>query len=183
MILLSFGHGYSAAALEPLLLPKGWEIIATTRNADKAKAMAARGITARIWGRDDLSDDIKRASHILSSIAPDGAQDPVLSIWGEQLETCLAQKTWVGYLSTTGVYGDRGGDWVSETDALHPTTARGQARVAAEAGWTLAKKRPLLCISSVLREFMAPSEGRLRKFAMAPRGALLKMVRFFRGFM
>lgn len=141
MILLSFGHGYSAAALEPLLLPKGWQIIATTRSADKAKAMAARGISARIWGQDDLSNDIKRASHILSSIAPDGGQDPVLRTWGTALESCLAQKTWVGYLSTTGVYGDRGGDWVSEADALNPTTARGQARVAAEAEWAaLAQK-------------------------------------------
>lgn len=135
MILLSFGHGYSASALERRLLPQGWEIIATTRDPKKAEALRARGLSARVWGRDDLSGDIGRATHILSSVAPEGGRDPVLGAWGGALAPCLDEKAWIGYLSTTGVYGDHGGAWVDETSPLTPNTDRGRARVAAESEW------------------------------------------------
>jgi len=53
------------------------------------------------------------------------------------------QFAWVGYLSTTGVYGDHGGDWVDETTPLTPATKRGQARVKAEAEWQAIAGLPL----------------------------------------
>ncbi|ABV95024.1 hypothetical protein Dshi_3291 [Dinoroseobacter shibae DFL 12 = DSM 16493] len=131
--LLSFGHGYSARALSRLLLPGGWRIIGTTRSAEKAAALEAEGIEARVWPGADLSADIAAATHILTSAAPTDAGDPVLAEWREAL--AAAQPDWVGYLSTTGVYGDHQGDWVDETAALTPATRRGQLRVAAEAEW------------------------------------------------
>lgn len=122
--LLSFGHGYSARALSRLLLPGGWRIIGTTRSAEKAAALEAEGIEARVWPGADLSADIAAATHILTSAAPTDAGDPVLAEWREAL--AAAQPDWVGYLSTTGVYGDHQGDWVDETAALTPATRRGQ---------------------------------------------------------
>jgi nucleoside-diphosphate-sugar epimerase len=47
----------------------------------------------------------------------------------------LAGLGWVGYLSTTGVYGDRAGGWVDESGELRPTGDRGRRRVAAETAW------------------------------------------------
>lgn len=135
MILLSFGHGYSAQALERLLLPMGWEIIGTTRSPEKAQAMAARGVTARLFPGPDLSADLARATHILVSAGPNEAGDPVLAEAGDAISKVAGSKAWLGYLSTTGVYGDHAGGWVDETTPLTPSTARGRARVKAEAAW------------------------------------------------
>ena len=128
--LLSIGHGFSARALTPLL--NGFRVIGTTRSEDRAEALRGDGIEAVVWPGTDLTPLILGATHILTSVAPQEG-DPVLEACGEVLARAPAD--WVGYLSTTGVYGDRGGDWVDESSPLTPATRRGQARVAAEATW------------------------------------------------
>ena len=128
--LLSLGHGYSARALARLLLPRGWRIIGTTRSAEKAAVLENEGIEPRIWPGTDLSKDIAAATHILANAGPGPDGDPFLTGIGAQLRE--ARPVWVGYLSTTGVYGDHGGGWVDEDTPLAPSTERGQMRVAAE---------------------------------------------------
>jgi nucleoside-diphosphate-sugar epimerase len=133
MKLLIFGYGFTSRALKKAL-PEGWQVRATTRSADKARTMEAEGITARVFPGDDLGPDIAWASHILISAGPDHGHDPVL----RHLRDAFASANhlqWVGYLSTTGVYGDHGGVWVTEDTPLDPSTERGRARVAAEAEW------------------------------------------------
>lgn len=132
--LLSFGHGYSAAALARRLGP-GWHIVGTTRRAEKAARLSAKGIEARLWPGDDLAAVIAKATHILVSIAPDAAGDPVLVHHAHALATAAPQLRWLGYLSTTGVYGDHDGAWVDEATPLAPTTTRGHQRVLAERQW------------------------------------------------
>lgn len=131
--LLSLGHGYSAAALARRLLPQGWRIIGTTRSAEKALALARTGVEPLIWPGSDPGAALASASHILSSIAPDQQGDPVVRALGPAL--AAARPEWVGYLSTTAVYGDHQGGWVDETTPLTPSTMRGRQRVAAEAEW------------------------------------------------
>ena len=131
--LLSIGHGYSAEALARRLLPQGWRVIGTTRRAEKARRMAATGVEAVLLP-GPLAEALAEATHILVSVAPDEAGDPILREHAEEMRA--ARPEWVGYLSTTAVYGDHAGGWVDEDTALTPTTARGQARVAAERGWT-----------------------------------------------
>jgi len=130
--LLSIGHGYSAQALARRLLPQGWHIIGTTRSAAGAAELRATGVEALVWPDADLSPALARATHLLTSVAPAGG-DPVLQALGPQI--AAARLGWMGYLSTTAVYGHHNGDWVDETTPLAPTTARGAARVQAEAGW------------------------------------------------
>ncbi|MCH2076352.1 MAG: SDR family oxidoreductase [Rhodobacteraceae bacterium] len=131
--LLSLGHGYSARALARLLLPQGWEVIGTTRSSEKADALRAEGVTALVTGEDDIASALDRATHLLASAAPGEGGDPFLATHHDAIaETKL---DWVGYLSTTGVYGDHGGAWVDETAPLTPATKRGQMRVEAEAAW------------------------------------------------
>ena len=130
--LLSLGHGYSARALARRLQPDGWRIIGTTRSAEKATALEAEGIETIIWPGSPLP--FVEATHVLSSISPDEDGDPVLARHAAELRDARHLK-WVGYLSTTGVYGDHGGGWVDETTPLTPSTKRGRARVAAEAEW------------------------------------------------
>jgi len=131
--LLSLGHGYSAQALARLLIPQGWRVIGTTRTAAKAQALRAQGVEPILW-QDDLTAALAQSTHLLSSIAPDDSGDPVLLRHRQQIAAAPLQ--WVGYLSTTAVYGDHKGAWVDETTALTPSTARGAARVAAEQAWS-----------------------------------------------
>ena len=130
--LLTLGYGYSAQALTRRLLAKGWSASGTTRDAALAQRMSQEGVT-RVLLPDDLGPALARASHILISAAPDETGDPFLRDFGAQIRA--ARPAWVGYLSTTSVYGDRGGDWVDETDALRPETERGRERVLAEEAW------------------------------------------------
>ncbi|CUH38922.1 NAD dependent epimerase/dehydratase family protein [Jannaschia seosinensis] len=133
-VMLSFGHGYCARALTPVLLARSWEVIGTTRSEEKAKALEDEGVTPAIFGTD-LSAAIARATHVLISAGPGEDGDPVLNAYGEMLERHLGAKDWVGYLSTTGVYGDHEGRWVDEDTPLTPSTQRGRLRVKAEAAW------------------------------------------------
>lgn len=132
--LLSFGHGYSARALTPLLLAEGWRVIGTTRSEEKAEILRAEGVEPVIFGAP-LEAALEQATHVLTSAGPDAEGDPVLRAYLPVIETHLGSKTWVGYLSTTGVYGDHAGGWIDEETPLTPSTRRGKWRVEAEAAW------------------------------------------------
>ncbi|MCG7573045.1 SDR family oxidoreductase [Phaeobacter sp. CNT1-3] len=140
--LLSFGHGYSAAALADLLVPLGWRVIGTTRKAEKCDALRAAGVEPVLWD-EDLSDHIATASHLLISAGPNAEGDPVLNRYASQVADRADQYEWAGYLSTTGVYGDHQGGWVDEDTPLSPSTKRGQLRVEAEAAWQALPDLPL----------------------------------------
>lgn len=141
--LLSIGHGYSARALTPILLAQGWRIIGTTRSADKAAQIAQTGVEPRLFPDGDITDAIAAASHILISAGPDKEGDPTLRRVGDAIAARANALDWVGYLSTTGVYGDHQGGWVDEDTPLTPSTRRGQWRVQAEAAWAAIPHLPL----------------------------------------
>jgi nucleoside-diphosphate-sugar epimerase len=136
--LFCFGLGYTALALARSLAPEGWRIAGTTRDAAKQARLAAAGFEMHRFDRDrplaDAAAALAGATHLLTSIAPDAAGDPVLAHHLADLRR-RANLEWVGYLGTTGVYGDRGGAWVDEADAVAPTMARTRRRVAAEGHW------------------------------------------------
>jgi nucleoside-diphosphate-sugar epimerase len=133
--LLSFGHGYSAGALSPILHRQGWTIFGTTRSADKADRVRATGAKPLIWPDASITAQLDQASHLLISAGPNADGDPVLNALRDDIAARRDQFAWVGYLSTTGVYGDHNGGWVDENTPLAPSTKRGQLRVAAEADW------------------------------------------------
>lgn len=134
--LLTLGHGYSADALARRLLPEGWSVIGTTRSPEKAERLSDGGIEGILWpGDGDIAGALARATHILLSAAPGEDGDPVLNDLGPAIAEHADRIEWLGYLSTTGVYGDHQGGWVDEETPLTPSTKRGQQRVTAEAGW------------------------------------------------
>jgi nucleoside-diphosphate-sugar epimerase len=136
--LFVFGLGYSAQVFARRLRARGWRIAGTTRSPEAATALRAEGVEALLFDRGrPLSDPgaaLAGTSHLLAGVPPDQAGDPVLNLHGPEIAAC-AGIAWAGYLSTTGVYGDRGGDWVDEDSALEPTSARATRRVAAEHAW------------------------------------------------
>ena len=126
--LLCFGLGYSARVLASRLTDDGWRVTGTSRNPDEPDCLC--------FNREHPLAPAAFAgiSHILVSIPPDEAGDPVLDRHGADI-AALPALAWLGYLSTTGVYGDRAGGWVDERSELRPSGTRGRRRVAAETGW------------------------------------------------
>jgi nucleoside-diphosphate-sugar epimerase len=130
-------------ALAQRLAAKGWRIAGTCRDEDKRGALEARGFEIHRFDRDHPlpapAAILAETTHLLISVPPDGiaapSGDPVLDVHGAAIVALGPQLAWVGYLSTTGVYGDRHGDWVDETSELMPSGERGRRRLEAERGW------------------------------------------------
>jgi len=134
-----FGLGFSARVLVDRLRPAGWAVRATARGAEKVAALQAEGIDAFLFDGTapiaDISGALDGVSHLLLSVPPGADGDPVLNHHGGDIAARAVDVEWAGYLSTTGVYGDRAGGWVDEASGLTPATERGRRRVDAEAGW------------------------------------------------
>lgn len=134
--LFCFGYGYSAEALGQDLLTQGWRVFGTTRTPEKRDRIAATGVEAMLDSdRGSIAAALAEVDSVLVSPAPSSDGDPTLLHHGEALRSVASGLKWLGYLSTTGVYGDRAGGWVDEEDLLAPATARGVMRVKAEAAW------------------------------------------------
>lgn len=133
--LLSLGHGFSAKALTSRLIREGWTVFGTTRSEAKIPALEANGVTPLLWEKGLILQALAQADHVLISAGPNDMSDPTLQLIGSDLAHAARRLSWVGYLSTTGVYGDHGGDWVDEDTPITPSTKRGKARAAAEAAW------------------------------------------------
>ncbi len=127
--LFCFGLGFSAQALAKRLKPKGWRIAGTARQPEKVNALIRAGVEAYAFPLADPPAALSGATHVLVSTPPAAQGDPAL-----QYKDTLHPK-WLGYLSTTGVYGDRAGAWVDETTPEAPATERGQRRLEAEHAW------------------------------------------------
>jgi len=172
--LLSFGHGYSAQALGRVLIPLGWRVIGTTRDAENLSAISEQGAEALLWPGSDMTDALAQATHLLISAAPDETGDPVLNALRDDIANAPNLK-WVGYLSTIGVYGNHDGGWVDEDTPLTPATKRGQLRVEAEAAWqALAVKTGLPLHIFRLAGIYGPGRG---PFAKVRRGTARRIVK------
>ena len=133
--LLTIGQGYSANALAKRLAPEGWQLFGTTRSPEKYAAIKAQGVTPLLFPDGDLTDALSKATHLLVSASPTEGGDPFLAKYGSKLAQRAPALQWVGYLSTTGVYGDHKGGWVTEDTPLTPSSRRGLMRVEAEEQW------------------------------------------------
>jgi len=121
--LLIFGLGYTATRLATRLSGEGWRITATRRSADAT--------TLAFDDEPAIRAAIASATHILSSVPPEGDADPVLARYGNAIAAAPAR--WIGYLSSTGVYGDARGAWVDEGSPVG--TGRRTARADADLAW------------------------------------------------
>ena len=136
-ILLSIGHGYAAESVARAL-GSDWRVLATTRRPERAAALAEAGHEAVVWSPEGdpkaVQSALARATHLISSVAPDEDGDPVAAALAPRIGAA-GRLRWIGYLSATSVYGDAGGGWIDEHTPPAPGSARGQARVEAERAW------------------------------------------------
>lgn len=118
--MLIFGLGYTARRLADRLRRQGWDVIGTSRTGQAGTIAFDDAVAVR--------DAIAAATHLLSSVPPDAVEDPVLTCYGDAFKD-----RWVGYLSSTGVYGDANGAWVDESSPIG--LGRRSARSVADAAW------------------------------------------------
>lgn len=124
------GLGYTGMAVATAARAAGFRVTGTAR--DPAGRQAPDGVA--MIGFDDAGPAIAAATHLLVTAGPDEAGDPVLTRHAEAIAAASGLR-WIGYFSTTGVYGDRGGAWVDEDTPPAPGSARTQRRMEVEAEW------------------------------------------------
>lgn len=132
-----FGAGYSAVAFARASADTE-AVFGTSRSPEKFPALRAAGITPLPF-EGKLTPEIEAAlaqtTHLTVSIAPDADGDPVLNAARRVIAEKMPALVWIGYLSTVGVYGDRGGGWVDEAGECRPVSLRSTQRLEAERAW------------------------------------------------
>lgn len=134
--ILFLGYGYTARRLARLLAAEGRKRAATARDIEKAAALEIENIEPVLWtsaGIDRRAFDGVDA--VLISTPPGADGCPAFAAAAETIAGRARDLKWVGYLSSNGVYGDHGGQWVAEHSELRPKSDRVRARIAAEAQW------------------------------------------------
>jgi nucleoside-diphosphate-sugar epimerase len=136
------GGGYTGRRLAAAVASHGVPVLLTCRGEPPAERVASQPSAPNPrWlrfdgatGQGPVAGDLTGISHVLVTIPPDAdGKDPVLRVLGATLSRL--DPAWVGYLSTTGVYGDSGGAWVNEESPTAPAPGRSAARLACERAW------------------------------------------------
>jgi len=136
--LFVFGLGYVGLSFALAMRDAGWKVEGTCRSEKRRQELKQRGLEAFIFDGQkrcvEISQGVALADAILSSVPPNGAGDPVLDIFGADIGN-NSGVAWLGYLSTTGVYGDWDGKEVDENSQLRATSDRGLRRIGSEQAW------------------------------------------------
>jgi nucleoside-diphosphate-sugar epimerase len=130
-----FGYGFTGAALASRLRADGWTAAGTSRTPEGRAGLKAKGVAA-VDPADPaaLRQAVAEADALLVAAPPGEDGCPGFNSLARFL-TGAPRPAWIGYLSTTGVYGDRGGGWVFEDSELSARSLEGARRVAAERSW------------------------------------------------
>jgi nucleoside-diphosphate-sugar epimerase len=129
MQLLALGCGYVATALAARLGACGIATMGTARSAEACTALAREGVTAIQWPGADL--DPPEGAAWLISVPPEDNGCPVFRAFQGR----TGSAAWIGYLSTTGVYGDLAGGWAFEETPRNPQSREAVNRARAEDEW------------------------------------------------
>jgi len=137
--LFCFGLGYTAEVFARRAMASGWQVAGTCREPARADALRETGMEMHLFDRDqplaNAGEILADVDCLLSSVPPDAEGDAVLDLHGNDIMATGSRLAWIGYLSTTGVYGTRDGDWVDEQSERRPGAERSRRRVAAEDRW------------------------------------------------
>ena len=131
-----FCFGFGITARQIAMDYPHWQVMGTGRSPadDEGKGNIPLFPFRRDQPIGNFTDIAADASHILLSIPPDEEGDPVFDVMAPEILR-LKNLKWIGYLSTTGVYGDLDGSWVDEASPYNPSGERGRRRMRAEQAW------------------------------------------------
>lgn len=175
-----FGFGYTGKALAPKLLAQGFKVIGTSRTPDKQQP---ENLDIKLIDFDNpsIENHLKLATHLLICIPPTSTfSDLVLIKYGELIKKQSPYLKWIGYLSSTGVYGDHQGNWVSEESECNPHTSTGIARLKAEQAWfSFAKQHQLPLHIFRLSGIYGPGRNALCRLIQGKNQSIFKMHQVF----
>lgn len=134
--LFCLGLGYCAKALGQMLLGQNWRVSGTVRCLERKQELEREGFSVHLFdpaqGKGLHKNALQGVTHILVSVAPGENGDVAVKHVADLLKSDKGVVAWMGYFSTTGVYGDHGGGFVDETTPTNPASGRGARRVRAE---------------------------------------------------
>ncbi len=174
--LLCFGCGYSSTYTALNLLGSGkWKVTGTTRTSASREILEKHGISGVIWPGTPLDEALKTSTHWLVSIPPRQNGEIVLDYLEHTQCEHFANLKWIGYFSTTAVYGDHGGGWVEESTPVNPTTTRGKLRVQAENAWyEFANRLNIPLFTFRLAGIYGPDRGPMEQLRKGNRRKIVK---------
>ncbi len=134
--LLIFGFGYTAKFMCKMFSKKNWQVYCTTRSSEKIKKINdVEALPIFFNDEEKIKNILNNDVYILATAPPENSKDPVVENYGYLIKKNRERIKWAGYLSTTSVYGDKKGEWVTEDTDLEPNLERSISRVAAENSW------------------------------------------------
>ena len=139
--ILIFGYGYTSSFLSSLLIKEGWSVFATTREKENFSRIEKTGAHPILFSdKKEIEKTINKGVYVLSSIPPSKEGDPVLKEYSSLMSEKKDFIFWVGYFSTTSVYGDKMGEWVNEETVPNPRLPRSLERLKVENSWRRLRK-------------------------------------------
>ena len=136
--------GKVALQLSLKLIEEGWNVYGTCRSKERRKILESKGLKVKNFFPDkkipDISEELLNSSHVLISIPPNSNGCLVIK-WYEREICNLLNSTWLGYISSTSVYGHHGENWVDELTKPSPKTKMGINRLISENQWKLVCKK------------------------------------------
>ena len=134
--LLVFGGGWLGRAAGLEAVRRGGRAVLTSRDPARRSALAAEGLAAIDPGdASALAVAVAGASAILVCAPPEAHGCPGLRALSPALAGADVWPDWIGYISSTAVYGDRAGGWAFEDSELNAASLEGARRVRVERDW------------------------------------------------
>lgn len=179
--MLIFGFGYTAAFLAKKLAGMDFHITGTSRTQEPVPQDIKKGYELINFTNTDVEKCLRSATHILVSTPPSAQLgDPVIGNFVELIKNYAPQYQWLGYLSSTGVYGDHQGKWVDESSASISLGPQAQLRLKAEKAWlTLAQNHQLPLHIFRIAGIYGPQRNALTRIAQGKTQTIYKENHYF----
>lgn len=179
--MLIFGFGYTANFLATKLAALDFHVVGTSRNQELLEQCTKKSYELINFTKIDIEKTLRSASHILVSTPPSADfGDPVLAHFIDLIKKYARTSQWLGYLSSTGVYGDHQGGWVDESSESLSLGQQARVRFNAEKAWvSLAQNYQLPLHVFRIAGIYGPQRNALTRIAQGKIQTIYKENHFF----
>ncbi|MBT3940192.1 MAG: hypothetical protein HOF44_10840 [Pelagibacterales bacterium] len=122
------GLGSISYELCDFLIKKEFEVSGTTNNLERKNQLQKLGV--KVFNRNEITECIMNSNKIIITVPPDANGCPIIRIYFKQILN--SEIKWIGYLSSTSVYGNYNGEKVNENSDLRPVNSIEIARFKSE---------------------------------------------------